>query len=287
LVFPIVTVLASGFLGYGIGVVMLILTFVGTFYRPRWLLVVASIAAVYFGLSLFIAYAQSRQAIRDSVWGGESLEKRIDVGLDMLTRFEFFDLGDPRHLDWIDWRLNQNELLGAAKEYTPRAAPFLYGQTIADAAIAAIPRAIWPDKPALAGSSDYVTQHTGILFAEGTSVGMGQVFEFYINFGTPGVIVGFLLLGMVMRHMDDRLIGGISRENWSSVAFWFIVGSSALQVGGSLAEIAASMMAAVVLTLASGAILKKRKFGSRQTRGSLAGRGTGALRRDNLPRPER
>src|SRR5262249_12318493 len=143
LVFPIVTVLGSGFLGYGIAWVILVLTFVGLFYRPRWQLVAAGIAAVYFGLSLYVAYVQSRDAIRESVWGGESLEKRINVGLDMLARIQLFDFGNATHLDWVDWRLNQNELLGIAIGYTPTLTPFLYGQTITDAAIAVIPRAIW------------------------------------------------------------------------------------------------------------------------------------------------
>src|SRR5262249_33909308 len=98
-----------------------------------------------------------------------------------------------------------------------------------------------------------------------------QVFEFYINFGTVGVTVCFLLLGMALRHMDDRLLGAISQGDWSSLAFWFIVGSGALQVGGSLAEIVAASMAAAVLTLASGAILKSSNFGGRHKRGPLAG----------------
>src|SRR5262249_29853842 len=104
-----------------------------------------------------------------------------------------------------------------------------------------------------------------------TSVGMGQVFEFYINYGTMGVTVGFFLLGMALRHMDDRLFGAMSRSDWSSVAVWFIVGSGSLQVGGSLVEIVASMMAAAVLTLASRHILKKSNFGGRHPRGTLAG----------------
>src|SRR5262249_17006040 len=84
-------------------------------------------------------------------------------------------------------------------------------------------------------------------------------FEFYINFGTVGVIVGFLLLGMALRHLDDRLISAIYRSDWSDVACWFIVGSCGLQVGGSLAEIVASMMAAALLTLLSRSILPNRR----------------------------
>jgi hypothetical protein len=276
LAFPIVTTLSSGFLGFGIVAVITIMSFVGTFYRPRWQLVAATIAAVYLGLSLFVAYAPSREAIREAAWGGEGIERRIDAGLDMLAQLRFFDIWDETHLTWIDWRLNQNELVGAAVRYTPDVAPFLYGKTVADAAIAVIPRAIWPDKPGTAGSGDYVSQHTGILFAQGTSIGMGQVLEFYINFGTFGIIVGFLLLGMGLRHMDDRLFDSMSQADWSGFAFWFVVGTSALQVGGALAEISASMIAGAVLMLASGYVLRKSGR-RRQTRELLAG-GRGRLR---------
>jgi hypothetical protein len=255
--FPMVTMLGAGFLGYGIAIVITIFAFVGMFYRPKWRLVAASIPAVYLGLSLYIGYAGSRGAIREAVWGGESIERRIDAALDMLERTEFFDVSDEGHLFWIDSRLNQNELVGAAVRYTPAVKPFLYGQTISDAAVAVIPRAIWPDKPVTAGSGEHVSQQTGIRFAEGTSIGMGQVLEFYINFGTAGVVVGFLLFGMALRLMDDRLGDSLSRADWTAVAFWFVIGTSALQVGGSLAEISASMMAGAVLMLTSGYILRK------------------------------
>jgi hypothetical protein len=256
--FPMVTMLGAGFLGYGVAIIITIFAFVGMFYRPKWRLVAASIPVVYLGLSLYVGYADSRGTIREAVWGGEEIGRRIDAALDMLARTEFFDVWDEAHLFWIDSRLNQNELVGAAVRYTPAAAPFLYGQTISDAAIAVIPRAIWPEKPVTAGSGEYVSDQTGIRFAEGTSVGMGQVLEFYINFGTTGVVVGFLLFGMALRFMDDRLGASLSRADWNAVAFWFVIGTSALQVGGALAEISASMMAGAVLTVASGFLLRER-----------------------------
>ena len=58
-----------------------------------------------------------------------------------------------------------------------------------------VPRALWPDKPAVGGGGSLVTEYTGIPFEEGTSVGAGQVLEFYVNFGIPGVLAGFAGLG--------------------------------------------------------------------------------------------
>ena len=91
------------------------------------------------------------------------------------------------HLFALDQRLNQNYLVGmGVMRHREGEAELLYGATVPFWAL--IPRAIWPDKPAVGGGGDLVSQFTGIKFAEGTSVGVGQVLEFYMNFGMPGVL---------------------------------------------------------------------------------------------------
>src|SRR5205814_7729697 len=101
-----------------------------------------------------------------------------------------------RHRGAIDRRLNQNFLVGAAAASLESGqVEYASGATLGNMIVALIPRAIWPDKPAVGGGGSVVADFTGIEFAEGTSVGAGQVLEFYVNFGTWGVIGGFLLLG--------------------------------------------------------------------------------------------
>ena len=46
---------------------------------------------------------------------------------------------------------------------------------------------------------------TGIEFAQGTSVGTGADLEFYMNFGTQGIVIGFALLGFFLMRLDQRL----------------------------------------------------------------------------------
>jgi hypothetical protein len=58
-----------------------------------------------------------------------------------------------------------------------------------------IPRVLWPDKPAVGGGGDIVSQFTGVQFARGTNIGPGQVLGFYMNFGIWGVIGGVCCLG--------------------------------------------------------------------------------------------
>jgi hypothetical protein len=238
-ILPVVTVVTSGFIGYGIAMVTTVLAFVAMFYRPRWRLLVGLVLILYGGVSLWVTYAEYRDTIRTSVWGGEAAATSFDKLVTMLSDFRPFDLANPDHLESVDSRLNQNMLVGAAVHTTPALVPFRNGETVYAAMAAVVPRALWPDKPTVGGSGTYVSEHTLIRFAEGTSVGMGQVFEFYINFGTAGIVVGFILVGALLRYMDIRLVEALIRNDWPTVMYVFLIGSGLLLSGGSLAEMAA------------------------------------------------
>lgn len=249
LIFPFITVIFQGFLGYGIAAIIIILSFGGMFYKPRWHIAAGGLAAIYAGLSLWVAYLDHRDNIRAVVWGGESFDARVNTVTDMLQAIKPYDFGDPHHLWAIDIRLNQNELVGAAVNYTPSVRDFAHGETIYYALVALVPRIIWPSKPVTAGSMGLVSEYTGIQFAEGTSVGLGQVLEFYINFGRPGVIIGFFLLGLFIRYADVRLARCLVTGDWQGFGLWFLVGVSALQSGGSLLEITSTMAASAIAAL--------------------------------------
>ena len=90
-----------------------------------------------------------------------------------------------------------------------------YGTTVPLWAL--IPRAIWPDKPAVGGGQDLVAEFTGIKFEEGTSVGAGQVLEFYMNFGMPGVLAGFAVLGFILMRLDQVVMRALAMRNINGV----------------------------------------------------------------------
>ena len=255
-ILPVITIISSGFIGYGIIMVTTILAFVAMFYRPRWRLLAGLLLMMYGGLGFWVSYAKHRAEIREAVWGGQGLGARFDAFGKSITSYELFDLADPAHLEAVDLRLNQNWLVGVTIRTTPSLVPFRNGETIIGALASVIPRAIWPDKPGVGGSGTYVSEHTMIEFAGNTSVGMGQVLEFYINFGTTGVIIGMLVLGFALRFMDMRLAAALVRSDWDTVMFYFLVGSATLQVGGSLAEIGAGVAAAVAVSFAASHVLK-------------------------------
>jgi hypothetical protein len=197
---------------------------------------------VIVGMSVFVNYMASRDDFRRLVWYQNSgLGDRFERIQNVFANFEWLDLSNLRHRSAIDLRLNQNVLVGAAiarLELGQR--QYAYGATLSDIAISMIPRALWPDKPAVGGGGDVVTKYTGIRFARGTSVGAGQVFEFYVNFGTLGVVGGFFLFGCVICYMDLLMIRSLQRDDQRRFLFYSMIGLSLLQPGGNLVEIAVS-----------------------------------------------
>ena len=248
---PLFTITSQGFASYGTVATLAFLAFVGTFYRPRWWkLALVGFLTGYLGLSFYVSYMRDRQAIREVVWDGQTLSNRLAQLYVTLSDFEWFDLSNHLHLQRIDDRMNQNHLVGAAISYLDSGAQdFAQGDTLWEALIALVPRAVWPDKPIVAGSGTLVTTYTGISFAEGTSVGIGQVMEFYVNFGDVGVFLGFLVIGTIITIVDWSAWQPLKQGDWGKFLFWYLPGLSLLQVGGSLVEVTSSAVSAAVLSL--------------------------------------
>jgi hypothetical protein len=248
LFFPFFTTFRLGFLGFGANALITCLVFVTSFYKPRWKLFLIGAVCVYMGLSVFVTYFRDREEIRATVWDDQSSTKeRMAQFTNLVTTFEFLNPMDDTHLKSLDMRLNQNALVGAGVENLVSGnVKFAQGETIRDAILALVPRAIWPDKPVQAGSTDYVTRFTGILFAEGTSIGVGQVLEFYINFGTVGVVCGFIILGMTIAFFDIAAGYRLQKGDWQGFTYWFLPGLGLIQAGGSLVEVTSTVAASIV-----------------------------------------
>ena len=254
---PAVTILTRGFAGYGVASLSVILIFVAGFYRPRWVLVLGFAILAYLGLSFFTAYMRDREQIRMAVWGGEAYTGRLKQLHESVRTLEWIDPYNPVHLELIDSRLNQSMLVGAAVIHLSSGDAYAHGETFWDAIVALIPRAIWPNKPIRAGSGGLVTRFTGLTFSEGTSVGIGQVMEFYANFGTLGVIIGFFLLGAALGVIDQKAHRHLISGREQSFALWFLVGIAFFQVGGSLVEISGTAIASLALGSGLKAVLQR------------------------------
>jgi hypothetical protein len=245
---PLITVGGQGFLGFGTTMAIVIAIAVITL-RRAWLPTLPVIPILVFvGLSVFVTYMRDRGEIRNLVWGGAPVSQRADQLVETMTNFEWFDPENQFHRMQIDRRLNQNWMVGAAAErFDQDQQDYAGGETLLWGFIALIPRAIWPDKPIVGGGGDLVSRFTGATFAQGTSVGAGQVLEFQVNFGTAGIVVCFLLLGLSIAWLDRRAGAALVRGDWHRFLVFAAPAVAALQPGGNFAEITTSVVAAYVV----------------------------------------
>lgn len=248
LLYPFVTTLVGGFIGFGVTGVMIIGCFVAPAVRGRWAWLLLSPAVVYLGLSVWVTYAATRTELREQVWGGQSFSARFIVLYDgMVNRWTWIDLNDPPQLLNLE-RLNQNSLIGDSVRYLENGQGLpAHGETLVDAVLALVPRILWPDKPAFGGSGDLVTRYTGVTFAEGTAVGIGQVMELYVNFGRPAVLVGFVVLGALVAHLDRLAMVSLDRGSGARFLFAFCLGHTAMNVIGCFSETLPALIGGCVL----------------------------------------
>src|SRR6185437_3884530 len=198
-VYPVLMLLLGGFLSYGAAAVMIVLSILTIFARTYWRASLGIVVASFIGITFFVNYFDHRDEIRANVWGGASMENRLGSVTDMISSIHLINLDDEKDLTALDVRLNQNMFVGlAAARIQQGQVDFLNGQSVTDGIISMIPRAMWPDKPTTAGSGQLVADITGLELNRDTSWGVGNVMEFYINFGIPGLVGGFLVLGWLI-----------------------------------------------------------------------------------------
>lgn len=251
LCFPVVTILFLGFASYGSAMAMTILVLVTCFVRPRWVSVATLLGMVFVGLSFYINWMVWRVEIREAVWGSYSFESRVERLAQMVTNVRVLDVGNQNHLEIMDLRLNQNDLVGKGV-IRLRSGRVDYGEgySLWVAATSWVPRLLWPNKPLSGGSGNFVSVYTGQEFAEGTSVGAGQPLEFYANFGMNGVLVCFFLLGLAIGWFDCRASDCLNQGDWWSACRWLLPGMAFLNPGGMMNEAVSSAAASMLLLLA-------------------------------------
>jgi hypothetical protein len=225
---------------------------------------VAGVAVFTFlSLSIFVNYFQHRNDIRVQVWGGAPLDARIESVVNTFRDFEWLDPTDRRHLIALDQRLNQNYFVGmAARRIEQGQVNYLQGESVWEGLRALVPRVFWPEKPVYAGSPQIVSKMTGLRLSPNTSFGVGNVMEFQINFGIPGVVVGFFVLGWLVGMLDLKAAVAESRGDLGRVIFFFLPCVALIQPNGSLVELfsgaAAALVGAFVWNLAWNRFLGRR-----------------------------
>ncbi len=275
---PAITMLLMGFVGYGIGAVIEISSFVTRFVRARWWAIPVMAFTFWIALSFYVTYMANRSEMRAKVWENAPMLERVALFYEKTKEAQFFDPFNVKHLYQIDNRINQNILVGRCIEHIHSGrSDFAYGESLKIAAIAWIPRIIWPNKPTFGGSTNFASIYTGQQFQQSTSVGVGLVMEMYANFGYSGVIIGFCLVGMFIRYFDRRAAINLKAGQYWDYVIFHLIGISAIQPGGFLAEAVASSAAALVLGVGLKRLLiRQRLFLERPSQAPGPGRMLGA-----------
>ena len=244
---PLLTLSAGGFVANSANWVVAILSFLFVNSKRRAIYYCIGPFFGFFVLSIAVCYLGGRNAIREAAWYSESgYAERIGRVIDTVASFRFYDWNDPIQVHNIDWRLNQNYFVGLGIERHERGRiDLLYGGSVEWWAF--IPRAVWPDKPQVGGGGDLITRLTGFQVAKGVSYGVGQPLEFYANFGWPGLIGGFLLLGFVLARLDKRLAGAFRIGDLRGILLAGLPGLALLQPVNNGLEISVSFVAAFVV----------------------------------------
>ena len=244
---PASTVIAGGFLNYGTNWMVSVVTFQFTRSKARWLYYSVAPVVIFLGLSLFVSYWAQRAYIRQLAFQADtSLMARMERSSKIITDFTFLDLSEPAQRAAMNVRLNQNLLIAdAIQRHEEGLTRLAYGATMPLWAL--IPRVIWPNKPSIGGGGDVVSKYTGVLFAQGTSVGAGQVLEFYVNFGYAGIVGGFMLFGFVLMRIDGAVMRALADGDSRRLLAVAMPGLAMINPGGNLLEIMVAVAGGMVM----------------------------------------
>src|ERR1700728_233239 len=247
LVYPVLMLLLGGFLSYGSAAIILVCSVLTVSTRSHWRVVSGLVVFGFLSLSIFVTYFQHRENIRDQVWGGRPLEARIDSVIYTVKDFEWLDPTNRAHVTALDKRLHQNYFVGlAARRIQDGQVEYLEGESVWEGLQALVPCAFWREKPVYAGSPQIVSKMTGLALSRDTSFGVGNVMEFQINFGIPGVVVGFLVLGWLIGTLDLKAAIAERRGELGKTILFFLQCVALIPPNGSLVEIFSGSAAALV-----------------------------------------
>jgi hypothetical protein len=247
MVFPVMILLFDGFLSYGSAAIIIVCSVLTVSIGSPRRVLVGIIVFTYISLSIFVNYYQHRTELRKEVWGGAPLDTRINAVVDTFADLQLFDPYDKQHQVDLDERLNQNYFVGLAARRIERGqVSYLKGESLWEGLLALVPRVFWPEKPVFAGSPQIVSKMTGLHFNAQTSIGVGNVMELQINFGYPGIVVGFFVLGWAIGKLDLTAAIAERQGNLRTVILCFLPCVAMIQPNGSMVEVTGGAAAALV-----------------------------------------
>lgn len=110
------------------------------------------------------------------------------------------------------------DLLADVIRRTPNEVPYWEGSTYLSLVGAFVPRFLWPDKPTkeLGQAFGHRYGYVGVN-DNGTAINLPILVEFFINFGTPGVLFGMAIVGLIYR-LVERAVNNPGQDDILSLA---------------------------------------------------------------------
>lgn len=199
------------------------------------------------------------------VWEGavKPAWRTAEVSGQTFSRVQRFMSLSSAAVEVMDWGVSAGSLLDRISSVdqfarvlrrVPSQLPFEQGDMTMNAVRHVfLPRFLFPDKPSL--DSSRITRHyAGIEIGAGTSIGIGYMAEFYIDFGVPGMYVALLFYGGLIGLLYAMLVLGVpARLSAPLLMVLFVDGFDgfesdlAKQIGGLLLKAFCFLAMAVAL----------------------------------------
>lgn len=162
------------------------------------------LAFIMLAAPMLILIQSVKQEYRESTWSGK---QQSGLGfLSGLVAKEQAEKEDPFATESSGivstvGRLNQGWHLGMVLKRVPSKQPYANGADMfSDLAGVAVPRLLYEGKK-VAGGQDKFSRYTGHKILGNTSMTIGVLGDFYINFGTWGSYIGLFIFGALMSRL--------------------------------------------------------------------------------------
>lgn len=249
LIFAILSVansLVSGFTFIRLNLLLPMIVIWLVFSGFTWRTVTAACVLLLASVSAVNAWLRSRLLIRSGMLENLPLaDKAEQFFKEYFANLEF---PSPEMLQsTVLERVDMTDILAAQVGWQPTIEPYAHGDTLLSSLYTLIPRAIWAEKPEVAGGSAFVARFTGIdrPIEDPTSVGLPYPFELYANGGPLVVVIGLAVIGYVCARLELKLVS----PQASLGGFWALaLVTATLCEGGQRSDVVLPALVASGLT---------------------------------------
>jgi hypothetical protein len=158
---------------------------------------------IVMAVPLLVIIQSVKDDYRESTWSGKR-QPGLDLITELASREQAKEEGPLTNSDGIVktvGRLNQGWHLGKVLKWVPKNQPFADGEDLlGDVEGAMLPRILFPEKK-MGGTQDKFHTYTGYKLTEGTSMTIGVLGDFYVNFGRWGSFVALFIFGAIISRL--------------------------------------------------------------------------------------